>query len=165
MGLGPKSSTCRICGHMVRRLHAHDCSLGCPPSRGRKRLTRHGRLRGSGANRATGPAIQPEHTQSHHVDIPKKKVNATLSDEAPALYGGVPFISRTFSQACPTRAPGDANRIHTVLNTFFQASVRGEEKRRLQQRVTGLYPLFSFLLIGGPHLTVERAGKTRDSTF
>jgi RNA exonuclease 1 len=38
----------------------------------------------------------------------------------------------------PTRAPGDANRMHSVLNTFFQAPVSGEEKkRRLIERVTG----------------------------
>ena len=60
------------------------------------------------------------------------------SEEAAALYGGIPFITRTFSHACPTRAPGDANRMHSVLNTFFQAPVSGEEKRRrLRERIIG----------------------------
>ncbi|KAI0286382.1 hypothetical protein BC826DRAFT_1049111, partial [Russula brevipes] len=58
------------------------------------------------------------------------------SEEAVALCGGIPFIARTFSHACPTRAPGDANRMHSVLNTFFQTPVSGEEKkRRLQGRI------------------------------
>ncbi|KAI0270407.1 ribonuclease H-like protein [Gloeopeniophorella convolvens] len=58
------------------------------------------------------------------------------SEEAAAEYGGVPFVSRTFSHACPTRAPGDSTRMHSVLNTFFQTPVSGEEKkRRIQERV------------------------------
>ncbi|KDQ58996.1 hypothetical protein JAAARDRAFT_56989 [Jaapia argillacea MUCL 33604] len=49
---------------------------------------------------------------------------------------GVPFIPHTFSHACPTRAPGDATRMHSVMAEFFQGPVTGEEKKkRLQQRV------------------------------
>jgi RNA exonuclease 1 len=49
------------------------------------------------------------------------------SEEAAALYGGIPFVARTFPHACPTRAPGARRR-------------REEEKtkRRLQERVAGL---------------------------
>ncbi|KAG6856294.1 hypothetical protein H0H87_005778 [Tephrocybe sp. NHM501043] len=32
----------------------------------------------------------------------------------------VPFIAATFSHACPTRAPGDMYRMHSVLSAFFQ---------------------------------------------
>ncbi|KAH9930557.1 ribonuclease H-like protein [Amylocystis lapponica] len=50
---------------------------------------------------------------------------------------GVPFISSTFSHACPTRAPGDQTRMHSVLNTFFQGPLSGDErKKRLLERVT-----------------------------
>ncbi|KAI8992741.1 hypothetical protein BD414DRAFT_521323 [Trametes punicea] len=50
---------------------------------------------------------------------------------------GVPFISCTFTYACPTRAPGDQTRMHSVLNAFFQGPVTGEEKkRRLTERLT-----------------------------
>ncbi|OSC98373.1 hypothetical protein PYCCODRAFT_1375441 [Trametes coccinea BRFM310] len=50
---------------------------------------------------------------------------------------GVPFISSTFTYACPTRAPGDQTRMHSVLNAFFQGPVSGEEKkRRLTERLT-----------------------------
>ncbi|KAF8462658.1 hypothetical protein DFH94DRAFT_28569 [Russula ochroleuca] len=52
------------------------------------------------------------------------------SEEAAALNGGIPFITRTFSHVYPTRAPSDANRMHSVLNTFFPAPVCGEEKKR-----------------------------------
>ncbi|KZT27198.1 ribonuclease H-like protein [Neolentinus lepideus HHB14362 ss-1] len=49
---------------------------------------------------------------------------------------GVPFISSTYSHACPTRAPGDATKMHSVMAEFFHGPVTGEEKkRRLQQRV------------------------------
>ncbi|KAI0247771.1 hypothetical protein BJV78DRAFT_1285278 [Lactifluus subvellereus] len=55
------------------------------------------------------------------------------SGEAGALYGGDSFILRTFSYACPIRAPRDANRMHSALNTFFQAPVGVEKKRHLQE--------------------------------
>ena len=80
----------------------------------------------------------PPPTPSSPPDLPSSV--DPRSEEAAALYGGVPFIARTFSHACPTRAPGDTNRMHSVLNTFFQAPVSGEEKkRRLQERVAGLF--------------------------
>lgn len=48
----------------------------------------------------------------------------------------IPFIASTFSHACPTRAPGDQTRMHSVLSAFFTGPVSGEEKkRRLTQRV------------------------------
>nr|VWP02055.1 Thioredoxin 1 (Trx-1) [Ganoderma boninense] len=50
---------------------------------------------------------------------------------------GVPFINATFTYACPTRAPGDQTRLHSVMNTFFQGPVTGEEKkRRITERLT-----------------------------
>lgn len=66
------------------------------------------------------------------LQVPLPSQNA--SDKA---LPGVPFINSTFTYACPTRAPGDQNRMHSVLNTFFQGPVTGEEKkRRLQDRLT-----------------------------
>lgn len=47
-----------------------------------------------------------------------------------------PFIASTFSHACPTRAPGDQTRMYSVLGTFFQGPVSGEEKkRRIEARI------------------------------
>ena len=84
------------------------------------------------------PPSPPPPTPSSPPDLPSSV--DPRSEEAAALYGGIPFITRTFSRACPTRAPGDANRMHSVLNTFFQAVVSGEEKkRRLVERVAGLF--------------------------
>ncbi|KAF8462662.1 hypothetical protein DFH94DRAFT_831793 [Russula ochroleuca] len=80
------------------------------------------------------PPDPPPPTPSSPPDLPSSV--DPHSEEAAALYGGIPFITRTFSHACPTRAPGDANRLHSVLNTFFQTPVSGEEKRRrLRERV------------------------------
>ncbi|KAI9508061.1 hypothetical protein F5148DRAFT_1284472 [Russula earlei] len=80
------------------------------------------------------PLDLPTSTLSAPADLPS--TIGPRSEEAAALYGGIPFIARTFSHACPTRAPGDAFRMHSVLNTFFQAPVSGEEKkRRLQERI------------------------------
>lgn len=54
--------------------------------------------------------------------------SATSDVKGPKL----PFIARTFSHACPTRAPGDAGgaRMHSVLSAFFQIPVTAEEKKR-----------------------------------
>ncbi|KAI0043270.1 ribonuclease H [Auriscalpium vulgare] len=58
------------------------------------------------------------------------------TEEAAAQLGGVPFIARTFSHACPTRAPGESTRMHSVLSTFFHGPVSGEEKkRRVTERI------------------------------
>ncbi|KAJ3527574.1 hypothetical protein NMY22_g9736 [Coprinellus aureogranulatus] len=51
-----------------------------------------------------------------------------LTSTGPAA--AIPFIGTTFSHACPTRAPGDQNRMHSVLSTFFSCPVSAEEKRR-----------------------------------
>ncbi|KAL1743792.1 hypothetical protein HDZ31DRAFT_40140 [Schizophyllum fasciatum] len=48
--------------------------------------------------------------------------------DAPTI--GLPFISSTFSHAVPTRAPGDANRMHSVLSTFFNGPVSEQERRQ-----------------------------------
>ncbi|KAG7096805.1 hypothetical protein E1B28_004214 [Marasmius oreades] len=43
---------------------------------------------------------------------------------------GVPFIASTFSHACPTRAPGDSTRMHSVLSTFFNGPISSSEKKK-----------------------------------
>ncbi|KAI0061326.1 ribonuclease H-like protein [Artomyces pyxidatus] len=56
--------------------------------------------------------------------------------DAAARLGGVPFVARTFSHACPTKAPGETTRMHSVLSTFFHGPVSGEEKKkRVLQRI------------------------------
>ncbi|KAK7001317.1 ribonuclease H [Favolaschia claudopus] len=49
-------------------------------------------------------------------------------DSPPSL----PFIASTFSHACPTRAPGDQTRMHSILAAFFQGPITASElKKRL----------------------------------
>ncbi|EPS94830.1 hypothetical protein FOMPIDRAFT_58761 [Fomitopsis schrenkii] len=70
---------------------------------------------------------------------PNLPLSVPLPSEGPAegSSSGLPFIRRTFSHACPTRAPGDQTRMHSVLNSFFQGPVSGEEKKkRIIERVT-----------------------------
>ena len=59
----------------------------------------------------------------------------TLNGVSSVLEGvkaasAIPFVATTFSHACPTRAPGDQYRMHSVLSTFFSCPVSAEEKRR-----------------------------------
>lgn len=42
----------------------------------------------------------------------------------------IPWVASTFSHACPTRAPGEPTRMHSVLSAFFHGPVSGEEKRK-----------------------------------
>ncbi|KIM78839.1 hypothetical protein PILCRDRAFT_823946 [Piloderma croceum F 1598] len=63
--------------------------------------------------------------------------NVPLSIPLPdASSTDIPFIASTFSHACPTRAPGEPTRMHSVLSAFFHGPVSGEEKKkRIQQRL------------------------------
>ncbi|KAH9837573.1 uncharacterized protein C8Q71DRAFT_753278 [Rhodofomes roseus] len=85
------------------------------------------------------PGITPE-----IISLPPLPTSATANPNLPlpvplpaeGSSSGLPFIGRTFSHACPTRAPGDQTRMHSVLNSFFQGPITGEEKKkRLIERV------------------------------
>lgn len=81
---------------------------------------------------------------SHHV----MEAGAASQDEPLAVH--IPFIASTFSHACPTRAPGDQTRMHSVLSAFFQGPVSGEERRRrVVQRLTCMSA--SFLILSFVH--------------
>jgi hypothetical protein len=69
-----------------------------------------------------------------------------------------------FSTACPTCAPGDAIRIHSVLNTFFHAPVSGEKEMHLKEPIAGAF-LFCILFVDNPHTTAERAGNKNPKLF
>ncbi|KAF8143342.1 ribonuclease H [Mycena galopus ATCC 62051] len=51
----------------------------------------------------------------------------------PESSSALPFIASTFSHACPTRAPGDLTRMHSILTAFFQGPITAAE---LKKRVT-----------------------------
>ncbi|KAI0632619.1 hypothetical protein C8Q77DRAFT_1118626 [Trametes polyzona] len=80
------------------------------------------------------PPLPTSATSNPNVPLAVPLPPAQLPEDASP---GVPFISSTFTYACPTRAPGDQTRMHSVLNSFFQGPVTGEEKkRRLTERLT-----------------------------
>ncbi|KAH8114295.1 hypothetical protein DFH11DRAFT_1727273 [Phellopilus nigrolimitatus] len=53
-----------------------------------------------------------------------------VPDAPPDTSAKLPFVARTFSHACPTRAPGDSYRMHSVLGAFFQGPVSADERKR-----------------------------------
>lgn len=78
------------------------------------------------------PGILPE-----FLSLPPLPTSATANPNVPIAIPlpndsktALPFIASTFSHACPTRAPGDQTRMYSVLGTFFQGPVSGEEKKR-----------------------------------
>ncbi|KAF8869553.1 hypothetical protein BD779DRAFT_1614400 [Infundibulicybe gibba] len=76
------------------------------------------------------PGITPE-----LLALPPLPTSATVNPNLPipiplSSTSGIPFIASTFSHACPTRAPGDSTRMHSVLSSFFNGPVSGEEKKK-----------------------------------
>ena len=75
--------------------------------------------------------------------LPPLPTSATANPNVPlviplpdASSTNIPYIASTFSHACPTRAPGEPTRMHSVLSAFFHGPVSGEEKKkRTQQRL------------------------------
>ncbi|KAJ6493808.1 ribonuclease H [Mycena vulgaris] len=49
---------------------------------------------------------------------------------APGASSALPFIASTFSHACPTRAPGDQTRMHSILTAFFQGPITAAEMKK-----------------------------------
>ncbi|KAJ7049934.1 ribonuclease H [Mycena amicta] len=83
----------------------------------------------------------------------------------PESPSALPFIASTYSHACPTRAPGDQYRMHSILTAFFQSPItQAEVKKRaaansqrtrdkdpaqytltLEQMVENEYPIPSYI--------------------
>ena len=86
------------------------------------------------------PGLTPE-----SLSLPPLPTSATANPNLPleiplpkpdSSDSSVPFIASKFSHACPTHAPGEQMRMHSVLGAFFQSPVSGEEKkRRIAERV------------------------------
>ncbi|EJC98240.1 uncharacterized protein FOMMEDRAFT_143323 [Fomitiporia mediterranea MF3/22] len=103
-------------------------------------LPEHLRIRYHPANATTNPNLPIsipllQETNSAQQGMPvivktlfggTKEIVPDIKDDTPKL----PFVARTFSHACPTRAPGDALRMHSVLGAFFQGPISAEEKKR-----------------------------------
>jgi RNA exonuclease 1 len=75
------------------------------------------------------PPLRPQtNTSNPLLHIPETSTSSQL-----------PFLSK-FLHAVPTKAPGDAQRMHSVLHGFFMGPVTGEErKRRMAERIKGVH--------------------------
>ncbi|KAJ9114370.1 hypothetical protein QFC20_001513 [Naganishia adeliensis] len=80
------------------------------------------------------PGLQPSHLNledrylapSAFMPFPTRA--STTNDETL-----LPIIPRLFSHACPTRAPGDARRLHSVLQALLNAPLSQSEKARRER--------------------------------
>ncbi|KAJ7803799.1 ribonuclease H [Mycena olivaceomarginata] len=52
----------------------------------------------------------------------------------PGSSSALPFIASTFSHACPTRAPGDLTRMHSILTAFFPRPHYGRRAEKAGDR-------------------------------
>jgi hypothetical protein len=145
-------TACHCCSHeRIELLVSQNCKLYLFPESPNQPKTR------SPCSRAHIPPMSDPYR------LPLRLLTSLLLSTRPQkrlqYSTAVSFSSRILSHACPTRSPGGANYMHSVLNTFFQAPVNGgERKRRLQERIAGPHPLFHFLLVDDHHTTAERAG-------
>ena len=93
------------------------------------------------------PPLPTSATANPNLPLSIPLLPPTLQDASSAA--NIPFIASTFSHACPTRAPGDQYRMHSVLSSFFTGPMSGEEKKkRLEQKLQGkcfrFYSFFNF---------------------
>lgn len=114
------------------------------------------------------PGILPD-----SLALPPPPTSATANPNIPIAiplpaesHTPFPFIASTFSHACPTRAPGDPSRMYSVLGSFFQGPVSGEEKkRRIEARIACMRPHFKPSTPLTPSLQQNaRSTRTRRST-
>lgn len=81
------------------------------------------------------PLKQEPNTANPLLHVPAISPNKPASDGSQSK---LPFLS-TFLHAVPTKAPGDAQRMYSVLHGFFMGPVTGEEKkRRIMERIKGV---------------------------
>ncbi|KAM6501517.1 ribonuclease H [Amanita muscaria] len=76
------------------------------------------------------PPLPTSATSNPNLPLAIPFLTCYSSPSDPPLGTSIPFIASTFSHACPTRAPGDQTRMHSVLSAFFHGPVSGEEKRK-----------------------------------
>jgi RNA exonuclease 1 len=79
----------------------------------------------------------------------------------------IPFIATTFSHACPTRAPGDQNRMHSVMSAVFSGPVSSEEKKKRvslkKECKCSFNYVFSFLCRDQNTLTILFSAETHNA--
>ena len=69
--------------------------------------------------------------------LPPWPTSATTNPNVPMampLSSSLPFVSHTFSHACPTLAPGDQTRMYSMHSTFFSGPMSSSEKKKLQEK-------------------------------
>ncbi len=73
---------------------------------------------------------------------------------------GVPFIASTFSHACPTRAPGDQSRMHSILNSFFTIPLSTTEKTK-RDAMTKICTCSISIISNVIHRSISRTATSR----
>lgn len=80
------------------------------------------------------PGLQPSHLhleESHLKPSAFMPFSTRPSGSSPDTL--LPTIPRLFSHACPTRAPGDTRRLHSVLQSLLNAPLSQSEKARRER--------------------------------
>ncbi|WVQ83395.1 hypothetical protein IAT38_005536 [Cryptococcus sp. DSM 104549] len=86
--------------------------------------------------------------------LPLAPVPSSAAEQEPKPTARVPVIPKLFTYACPTKAPGDARRMHSVLNTLLMNPVPDSAKKKKEEEgrklsalaVSDTSPPFLYLL-------------------
>lgn len=73
-----------------------------------------------------------------HLGIPETTAdaNAAYPITIPSTSTSLPSLHTLFSHACPSRAPGDQYRLHSVLHEFLTTPLLAEERTKLKKERT-----------------------------
>jgi RNA exonuclease 1 len=75
--------------------------------------------------------------------LPFQTTMSALADTDGLPPARVPIIPKLFAYGCPTRAPGDSRKLHSVLSALLQAPLPEHMKKKRaaeQKRLLGEYP-------------------------
>lgn len=94
---------------------------------------------------ATG--LLPSHlgirTPPPAASLPFQTTPPSIQDpNEPVLRSRVPIIPKLFSYGCPTRAPGDARKLHSAMGTLLQSPLpeKLKHKRAAEaKKMAGVY--------------------------
>lgn len=102
--------------------------------------------------------------QLNLVDAPADQ-NSAYPIVIPSTSQALPSLHTLFSHACPSRAPGDQYKLHSVLHEFLQTPLLAEEKTKQKKDRTQSALDLSPLLLYTHSLTFPYVAEQKSTAF
>ncbi|WVF70114.1 hypothetical protein IAT40_004902 [Kwoniella sp. CBS 6097] len=116
------------------------------------------------------PGLLPAHLGLEQIPVvssmpfsttPSSSSSETSTPTSASVSARVPIIPKLFTYACPTRAPGDDRKLHSVLNTLLMSPMPEALKKKKEQQGRELAELARadntppFLYLLSPHQMID----------